>query len=291
MTDQFVTVSNGELISEATFDGSEAEENGCFIIKGLIDTDIIENIQDQILSLLRLLAQDKSNTQKNINFEETSEKLIYTILSQNPQLRKTLVDAIRSLPIIQSMSSNQMLLDIIKKIGIEFPLLRMNALQVYLPWENLFHENKHQDHGSMVSENSWTIQIPLQSNTKFHNGGPEIFPGSYKLGPLEHQLIRSPKTGYLHEVIEKKLWNKKPSIYFDTEPGDAIFFRCLNIHKSYEFEKTKREAIRWAHVIRFDDCAQAGFPDFKSNKYSHLRNFDTATWTDEKNEFLDNYKI
>ena len=27
MTNQFITVSNGELISEATFDGSEAEEN------------------------------------------------------------------------------------------------------------------------------------------------------------------------------------------------------------------------------------------------------------------------
>lgn len=184
------------------------------------------------------------------------------------------------------MSSHPGIQDALKAIDLKLPVLRCNSLQVFLPWEEIFNELEHQDYGDLISPNSWTIQAPLQPVRRDINGSAEIYPGTFRNGPLRHRLICEPN-GHLYEVVDQAFWQGIPPKNFDMDIGDATFFKCLNIHKSYP----KQAKIRWSLILRYDDLSESSALGEKPFNFAELRDYDFETWEGELRNFFRNYRV
>ncbi len=284
------TASPARLESFSRFAGSPCEREGLFMMKQLIEPAQLRAVQDQVLRLLDAVEQKAlGRAQRGTfrDFQEETQTRLTNLLRARPALRPALFQALRRLPLVQGLSSHPKLLAVLKAIGVACPVERVSSLQVFLPWEELFRERPHQDFGDMLSEHSWTIQIPLHGIIREVTGAAEIYPGTYQLGPLTHHLIQDPRNRSWYETTEEQWWKGRLLKHFNTEEGDAVFFRCLNIHQTYPTQ----QRIRWSMVIRYDDAAEAPILRTGANPFDKLRAYDFKIWSDQLQTFFTQYHV
>lgn len=285
------TVEGSDIqTGETEYAGTRAEADGVFLAKGLYGDAQIKMAQREILSLLQvMLGGSPETTDESVeNFHDRSQDMMTRILAARPEMRKGVVNALRKLPGVQALVINEGLADLLRWTGMTLPLVRLQSLQVFLPWERLFHEQEHQDYGGMISESSWTIQVPLQAVDPDTTGSAEIYPGTYRHGPLMHHLGEV-TDGYFHEVVEDRYFAGIEPARFAMDVGDAVFFRCLNIHRTV----SKHSKIRWSMILRFDeaigsDLVTKGISEPADQDY---REYEWETWSKQMKVFFDSYSV
>ena len=284
------TAGSARLESFSRFAGSPCEREGLFLMKGLVEPERLQAIRAQVLRLLESVEQrvlGRAHRGPSRGFQEETEARLARLLRARPALRAPLFQAFRRLPLVQGLSSHPKILDTLQAIGMVCPMERVSSLQIFLPWEELFRERPHQDFGDMLAERSWTLQIPLHDVIKEETGAAEIYPGTYQLGPLTHHLIQDPRNGLWYETTDERRWKGRPLKSFNTAAGDAVFFRCLNIHQTYPTQ----QRIRWSMVIRYDEAATAPILQTGANPFDTLRAYDFTIWSDQLHTFFTQYRV
>lgn len=275
---------------QATYAGSAAESDGTFLVKNLYSDEQIAWAQRDIISLLQVVLGGSPETDQDAaeNFHELSHALMAKILSERPKMRKPLLVALRKLPGVQALATNPRIIELLKWMGMTLPLIRLQSLQVFMPWERLFHEQEHQDYGGMISETSWTIQVPLQIVEPGTTGCAEIFPGTFRHGPLMHHL-GEPSKGFFHEVVEDQYFQGIKPAHFVMAPGDATFFRCLNIHRT----QPEHSLIRWSMILRYDEGIGSALIEHGQTEPSDAsyREYEWDTWSRQVQKFFDDYNV
>ena len=277
-------------IQNTDYKDSKFETDGTFLTTGLYRQGNIEQAQREILALLSAANGEsiKGIPNRIGDFLEISEHLITKILSSKPQMRKPLIQALRKLPGVQSLATNPSLIEVLKWTGLNLPIIRLQSLQVFLPWEEVFHEREHQDFGGLLSHTGWTIQVALQPVIKETTGAAEIFPTTYRHGPLEHRIRREPN-GYSYEVVDDKYYRDIEPINFDMNIGDATLFNCFSIHRSYPTQNR----IRWSMVIRIDEGVGSNLIEHGSESVPDgaLRCYDYSIWSNQLEKFFKEYSV
>ena len=277
-------------VGYATFKGSPCEREGLFLTKRLLPPQLLRQVQSEILHVIDVAegcAPGRRLRVPSTDFQEQTQQRLSTLFTRRPSLRGPLVQVLRKLPIVQGLSAHPAILGVLRRIGLRRPVERINALQVFLPWEEVFRERPHQDFGDMLSEHAWTLQIPLHDIRKEDTGAAEIYPGTYRLGPLAHHLIRDPRNQLLYETTEPRLWRELTPKSFEMQLGDVSFFRCLNIHQTFP----RQRRIRWSLVIRYDDYGTAPVLRTGTTPFAALREYDVALWNDQLQAFFKRYRV
>ena len=280
----------GRLEAFSSFPGSPCERGGLFVMRQLIEPACLQAVRNAVLRLLAAVEQQalgRAQPGAARDFQEQTEARLRRLLGARPALRPPLMQALRRLPVVQGLSSHPRLMDAMRAIGMACPVERVSSLQAFLPWEEIFRERPHQDFGDMLSERSWTLQIPLHDIIKEETGAAEIYPGTYRLGPLTHHLIQDPDNGLWYESTDERWWKGRALKSFDTRAGDVVFFRCLNIHQTYPAQRR----IRWSMVIRYDDATEAPILQTGANPFDRLRAYDFKIWTDQLQAFFKDYRV
>lgn len=118
-----------------------------------------------------------------------------------------------------------------------------------LPGQQMTVVPWHQDSGYFGQQSvdsliptAWIPLVPVDAT----NGCLEIIPGSHRFGLLRH-VVEEREGGFL-EVLDEVVAGK-PVVVCPMEPGDALVFHNLTLHRSTPH--TTSRTIRWAMDIRY----------------------------------------
>lgn len=266
-------------------------QDGIFIKKQVIAKGLLMEIKTEVLRAIgvcdgKLFSENEIDRAVK-DFKGVSLQRMHDLLIRKPYLRRVLPAYFRYLPSVRRLASEPAVLEGLREQGLTLPVERSVSFQLWLPWEDIFHEKLHQDVGGLVSENSWTIQVPLHDVT-LETGAVEVFAGTYRHGVLPLELVKDERNGYLYETASQDMIRGMEPTVTDIEYGDAFFFRCLNLHRTSKHQS----GIRWSVVIRYDDLHQAKILENGTNPYNKVvRNYDFKIWTDQLEKFLQDYHV
>lgn len=268
----------------------EAREKGIYLKKHALPIERLLEIRRDAIRLIFVLDGTRdippSFDLSGEKFRELSEGLMRDLLRRKPHLRRIFPGILRQLPCVRRLASEPVILETLKSLGVVLPVERSISLQLWLPWEELFRERLHQDTGGLISENSWTVQVPLHDVTR-ETGAAEIFPSTYKLGPLSLSFVQDTKSHFCYETVGPEHTRGMDSEYAEISFGDAYFFRCLNIHRTSEYQSQ----IRWSIVMRFDDLHNAPLLKTGKNPFESLRQYDFKKWEGQLEDFYQKYQV
>ena len=266
------------------------KEDGIFLRKRIFSEEQLQSVRQAIINTILIVDGKEANSislNNQLEFKEVTTKMIHKIFKRKPYLRRVIPGIFRNLPEVKALSNHTGIQRSLEEVGVLRPIERSVSVQLWLPWETIFHEKLHQDIGGIISENSWTVQVPLHNVNK-DTGAAEIYPGTHKLGVIPLKLVRDDSNGFLYETCGEKHTKGTSPMYTEIEYTDAFFFRCLNIHQTSEFQNE----IRWSIVIRFDDLSQSPILKNGHNPYNNkIRSYDFKAWEDQLETFLTNYNV
>ncbi len=229
-----------------SFDRKKFIKDGYCIIN--TDKKLIKNIRLKILSLFKKFLKEK------FNFKSIDEKLIINLYySKYKKDIISVINHISFLPEFYEFTNNKKIINIIKKTGIEFPVIGFNNIggRGGVPFLNFFpndddrYYKAHQDFFYLPSSlNSVVLWVPLQ-NTYSKHGSIKLIPGSHTNKKL---MIHSHKDVKKNEI--DSLYSVNDFIDINVKEGQAILFSSFLIHKS---GNNKSNKMRMAFQIRYSD--------------------------------------
>jgi len=268
----------------------QEKKDGIFLRKRIFSEGQLQGIRQAIINTVLIVDGKEANSislNVALDFKKITTEMFRDVFTRKPYLRRVIPAVLRNLPEVKSLSSHSDIQLALKAAGVLLPIERSISVQVWLPWETIFHEELHQDTGGILSENSWTIQVPLHNVTS-EEGAVEIYPGTYKFGVIPLELVQDEHNGYFYETCGDKHTKAATPQVTDIQYGDAFFFKCLNIHQTSKYQSE----IRFSIVIRFDDLSQAPILKNGHNPFtSEIRSYNLSVWEDQLETFLLNYEV
>lgn len=188
------------------------------------------------------------------NFKSINEnKIIELYYSKYKKDVLSVIDQISFFPEIYQLANDKNIIKIIKKTGINFPVVGFNNLggRGGVPFLNFFpkdHKRYYKAHQDFFylpgSLNSVVLWIPLQ-NTLVSNGTIKVIPGSHQ---NNHLMAHSAKDAKKNKLSKK--YSEKDFKNISVKQGQAILFSSFLIHKSGQNSSKK---MRMAFQIRYND--------------------------------------
>lgn len=164
------------------------------------------------------------------------------------------------LPSLMSISSSTRMMEILKSIEIEMPVVNTRPLLSFSSEKTAKNENywkvpAHQDwpsmQGSMNSVTCWVALVDVSEDM----GPLQVSPGSHLQGRLEH----------LDEGVPFLKEYQGEFVSFPMSAGDMLIFNAFTVHRS---GLNSSEKIRISAHFRYDDCME---PSFIKRKYPRHR--------------------
>ncbi len=158
---------------------------------------------------------------------------------------------------LYSLSTNKRLIDEIKKLGIEFPVMCTRPVLFFnhprLAKEEVYYKTPlHQDWPSMeASLDSVVVWVPL-IDVNEQNGSILIYPKTHKLGDISNTVIGG------FAAIENYDLSSYEEIQPILEEGDIVVFSSLLVHKSGDI---LNDEIRWSCHLRYTNMLEQDFID------------------------------
>ena len=156
----------------------EFEKNGYFKISDEKLKEDVKSLKNKIWSICNAIG-------KNEGFEFLDEENFSKFFNHDVNFRKNLYESLQKLKENYHISQNQIVENILCKLGLKAPTLRNVSLRIDLPNEKKYLQPMHQDVNLMESENCLNFWVPLQSVNK-HVGTMVLFEGSHKLGHISY---------------------------------------------------------------------------------------------------------
>ncbi|PHS56337.1 MAG: hypothetical protein COB17_09380 [Sulfurimonas sp.] len=254
------------------------KENGLTIIKDVIDTNIINNLRQEIIDVIDEVSTENINYDGTKNsFVKETTKSLWKIIDDDPSKRNLIYQYIQRVPSLYQLANLSILREFAKNIGIKKPSVREIKVQMYMPWEKLFFQCTHQDINSLNSKNSVTFWFPLhfvgeKSAVSYHKY-------SHKEGAVRHEEYIDEENGVYNVCVPQKLKDKYPIVEKAiVDEGDLIALNRMVFHTSPKFED--QEWARWTVLVRYDDIADNGLYS-NGTKYEHLTPFNLQRYNKE----------
>ena len=210
--------------------------------------DLLKGVKKKIIRLI-------SNTlSKKYNLQKTSEKKIISLYKS--KYKKDIINSLNHIgffPELFSFVNERKIINIIKEIGLKFPVAGFNNLggRGGLPFLYSFPNDKkryyqpHQDFFYLpYSQNSITLWIPLQSTSKL-NGALKVIPKSHLKFKLYNHSAKDVKFNKLNKNFSE---NEFKTI--NVKLGQALIFSSFLVHKS---GSNSSNQIRMSFNVRFND--------------------------------------
>lgn len=223
------------------------KKNGYLLVKNAIENSLINQINKEI----EVLFKNKNK---------------FELFNKNFDLYRNTANISQYLISMYKLITHKKILNSIKKLGIELPILNTRPVVSYSSKKIAKNEMywkipAHQDWPSMQgSINSLTAWIPLINLNK-SIGYMEVIPTSHLNGALKQ------KNSIL---LNDNEYNEKDFIQIKMNKGDVLFFSAFLIHRSGNNISDK---IRLATHIRYDDGNEKSFI---KRQYPHHRIDKTA---------------
>jgi ectoine hydroxylase-related dioxygenase (phytanoyl-CoA dioxygenase family) len=229
--------------------------NGYVLFSDLFSEQDIVNIRTEFFDLVSFLKKKYSIKVSEINNESNA----FEIFSFDPKLRKNLYELTQELRSITSLCGSQKLTSVFQKMGLEFPVLRNQAIRIDFAQEPQFLQGIHQDVRGMRSGNCLNFWIPLQTVNE-NNGTLSVFPKSHTLGGVVPKTTN--ESGY--QIFKEEEISQFEKILLEIQPGHALMFHPYLFHGSVH---AKENRLRLTITLRFDDISNMDWllkevPDF-----------------------------
>lgn len=192
-------------------------DNGYLIVRGAVRGAELERLTQE-LALLQAGVESGMIRGNHLMEESGVARIVFNPFDQSPTLRG-LVGREDMIARAKSMLGGPVALDhsklMCKAAGVGTP---QPPHQDYFYWQ-----------GSKANQVACFVCIDPCTE---ENGCLRVFPGSHKHGLLEHKEEHHEKTGERHWVCQLTDEMKAGETCFLAEPGDAIFFGSLTVHRS-----------------------------------------------------------
>ena len=231
----------------------EFEKNGYFKISDEKLKEDVKSLKNKIWSICNAIG-------KNEGFEFLDEENFSKFFNHDVNFRKNLYESLQKLKENYHISQNQIVENILCKLGLKAPTLRNVSLRIDLPNEKKYLQPMHQDVNLMESENCLNFWVPLQSVNK-HVGTMVLFEGSHKLGHISYgKKVR----GY--PVIDSQKLKNLKKVFIKADLGNLVVFHPCLVHGSSSITKQ----IRFTSIFRYDDLSQI---TWLKKKYNPLKKY------------------
>ena len=226
------TKADGKFIDYArTFDSDNAlqvfyEKYGYVTIKKIIPSDLISEIQNELINIFSPFATDKTNP--------VDSAIIQLDKSDKPKLYELHTAASK---VISFRAVSVHLSKILKRIsGSEAPVLEIEAgFLLSIPKDKRLVYDFHQESNYMKGfEDIFNIHYPLFRTSTPENGTMSILPSSQNYGTLTFDKKNVSQDSYTNLIPSgiDAITSKLPELHCQLELGDCVIFHKDLIHKS-----------------------------------------------------------
>lgn len=203
--------------------GHQYEKDGFIVLKAGVPGETIERIREQLGWVLRDQLEKRNGCAPADDC--SLNELFRTAFVPITEQRSILYELIRHVPEIATFCSSHYLIELLRALGHEMPIcMQFPTVRVDIPGETQHLIGAHQDLRSIVCHRCTTVWFPLVSvdETK---GTVDVYPGSHKLGVIEHEL-----NGRQLQIADTSVLGDR--IVVEAEPGDLVVFDSFCAHGS-----------------------------------------------------------
>ena len=198
------------------------KENGYFLKKGLVSSEDITHIQEEIKDIHNRMAEQPADG-IGISWE------VYDSDDHPPRIKQLMHSELVS-PTLNRLLRSDEVLDILEvMMGENISLYHSKLLPkaggdgTAIPW--------HQDYAYWKNDNNKPVMINCQlaiSEANLENGCIQFVPGSHNWGLQEHERKHQTFGVFLPGHYQER----EDAVAIEMEPGDGVFFNALIIHGS-----------------------------------------------------------
>ncbi len=242
-------------------------ETGATVLRGVLEPASIQALRNEIMGVIEEAAGYPCQAGDGADpFVLQSTKILWDTICATPAKRNQIYSYVQRVPSLYQLANAMPLRRFAAAISIKQPSVREAKIQMFLPWENLFLQDCHQDINSLDSSNSATFWIPLAPLTE--KTAVRYWVGSHKEGPVLHEEVVDEAAAIYLERVPQHLQDRYPKVTTAVaNDGDVIAINRLVFHQSPDFEA--QLYARWSVVIRYDDISGESL-SVNQSKYAHL---------------------
>ena len=242
-------------------------ETGATVLRGVLESGCIQTLRNEIMGVIEEAAGYPCQAGDGADpFVLRSTKILWDTICANPAKRNQIYSYLQRVPTLYQLANAEPLRRFAAAISIKQPSVREAKIQMFLPWEDLFFQDCHQDINSLDSSNSATFWIPLAPLTE--KTAVRYWGGSHKEGPVLHEAVENEAAAIFLERVPQQLQDKYPKVTTAVaSDGDVIAINRLVFHQSPDFDA--QLYARWSVVIRYDDISGESL-SVNQSKYAHL---------------------
>jgi ectoine hydroxylase len=127
----------------------------------------------------------------------------------------------------------------------------------------------HQDYGywyqnGVLQPLLTSVSIAVDPATRA-NGCLQVIEGSHHCGRVDH-VLAGDQAGADRERVEEIL-KRRPLVYLEMEPGDAVFFHCNLLHRS---DQNKSDQPRWSMICCYNAARNDPYKESHHPRYTPL---------------------
>lgn len=255
-----ITLSSNSKLNEK--DIQFYDENGYIILRNVIPTKILDEVNNFMASVIKLEAQ-----RNNIPISESTETLLNKTLIE---LRKK--NSTRSSWVFETINQSSVVKNFFYRLGLEEiikNLLHMDSaknlgtvqavIRTDEPFDTLHARVWHQDSNYFLDTKSGrdflVVWIPFQAcNEK--NGAAIVCPRSHNEGRLNTTHVKAEIGKSEQYIIPSDKVANYDKVTLVCEPGDIVFFNNDIIHRSGH---NRSNMVRYTGQIRYCNLAKEGY--------------------------------
>ena len=238
----------------------EFKNKGYIILKNFLSKKKIDNTKNEIKLISTNLLNKYDYKVKNKNLKD----ILFIAMKKNLKIRKGLYNLLRYAPTIKQIQSEKKLLNVVKKIGIKFPLFTdIPSLRIDFSDEEKFLRGPHQDVGNIISKNCCTIWIPITTVNET-NGSIALYETTHK-NKLRKQILVK-RNELINNEVSLNHIKKDLRKVLNLEVGDLVIFDSFIVHESVKSKL--KNGLKLSIQFTINDGDQISFKD----KYYRLKN-------------------
>lgn len=237
------------------------DEQGFAIVRGLLDTSII----DECLGEIRAFFEDQAMKMNRAPAKgQDLDALIRSVMVPGTPERSFLYDAVRGLRSVRHLEARPEILGVLAELGFELPIcFEIPSVRFDFPEEAEFLTKAHQDVRSIRSARCVTIWTPLR-RVDAHYGTVSVYPGTHRGGLIDHAV------GVEENVKVGDAFLANRPLPVEADPGDVVFMNSFVIHESHPNSSDRiklnvqsfyNDALAMTMGDQYQDLAT--LPDFK----------------------------